>query len=61
MNIFEHMNRKTAYTAQELADIASTTLKETEIALMDQYQKGKIGLQEARGYTFYFINESTKV
>ena len=57
MNIFEHMNRKTAYTAQELADLAGTTLKDMEEVLMDQYQKGKIGIEFARGYKFYYINE----
>ncbi len=61
MNIFEHMSRKTAYTAQELADLAGSTLKEIETTLMDQYKKGKIGIETARGYKFYFINESTKV
>ena len=61
MNIFEHMNRKTAYTAQELADLAGSTLKEMETALLEQNQKGKVSTQEARGYKFYFINESTKV
>ena len=57
MNIFEHMSRKTAYTAQELADIVGSTLKEIEIELIEQHQKGKIGIETARGYKFYFINE----
>lgn len=61
MNIFEHIDRKTGYTAQELADIADSTLKEMETALMDQYQKGKIGMESANGYKFYFINEGTEI
>ena len=61
MNIFEFMDRKTAYTAQELADLMREPLKDVEIELTEQHQKGKIAMQNARGYQFFYINESPKI
>lgn len=58
MKIFEYMNRKTAYTAQELADLMGETLKDVEADLDVQSKKGTIDSQEARGYIFYFKNET---
>ena len=52
------MNRKTAYTAQELADLMGETLKDVEADLDVQSKKGTIDSQEARGYIFYFKNET---
>ena len=57
MNIFEHMNRKTAYTGQELADLMGEPLKAVTYELNEQYYKGRISRQSARGYMFYFLTE----
>jgi len=55
MNVFEHMLPQNGYTAQELADLIGDSLKNTQTELMDQFQKGKIGIIKANGYEFFFI------
>ena len=57
MNLSEHMNRKTAYTAQELADVIGEPLKAVEHELNNEVQRGKIAFESARGYKFYYIKE----